>query len=68
MIRNAYKSIPLIFVIGSVTRSSNPSDHLSLDAEYHVSQLSLSFLSISQLVDLGYYKGGKQKTNPDIPH
>jgi len=41
--------------VGSVTRSSDPSGRLSLDAVYHVLQLSLSFLSVSQLADLGYY-------------
>ncbi len=30
--------------VGSVTRSSDPSGRLSLDAVYHVLQLSLSFL------------------------
>nr|YP_010194847.1 hypothetical protein LK293_mgp048 [Arctium tomentosum]YP_010194977.1 hypothetical protein LK294_mgp049 [Arctium lappa]QZZ81586.1 hypothetical protein [Arctium tomentosum]QZZ81716.1 hypothetical protein [Arctium lappa] len=41
--------------VGSVTRSSDPSGRLSLDAVYHVPQLSLSFLSVGQLADLGYY-------------
>ncbi|KAL6984438.1 hypothetical protein U1Q18_017815 [Sarracenia purpurea var. burkii] len=31
--------------VGSVTRSSDPSGRLSLDAVYHALQLSLSFLS-----------------------
>lgn len=30
--------------VGSVTRSSDPSGRLSLDAVYHVPQLSLTFL------------------------
>jgi hypothetical protein len=38
--------------VGAVTRSSDPSGRLSLDAVYHVPQLSLSFLSVGQL---GYY-------------
>lgn len=37
--------------VGSVTRSSG---RLSLDAVYQVPQFDLSFLSVSQLVDLGY--------------